>query len=55
MTNMLTPDSSDHDHFRVTYPTYIDILQRLNKLGRAEIVQSLDKYDAEERKSGVLL
>lgn len=55
MTNMLTQDQIDHDRFRVTYPAYIDILQRLNKLGRTEIVQSLDKYDKKERQKGVLL
>lgn len=55
MTNMLTQNMQDHEMFQVTYPTYIDILRRLDKLGRTEIGQSLYKYNEEERNEGVLL
>lgn len=55
MTNMLTQNPLQHDNYRVTYPTYIDILRRLDKLGRTVIQDSLSKYDREERDSGVLL
>ena len=54
MTNLLTQDPERNDYYRVTYPTFIDILGRLNKLGKAAIQKSLRKYDARERETGVL-
>lgn len=55
MTNMLTQSQEDVNLYKVSYSTYIDILRRLDKLGRQEIVASLKKYDKEERNKGVLL
>ncbi len=55
MTNMLTQNPQEHDSYRVTYPTYIDILRRLDKLGRTALEDSLQKYSEKERESGVLL
>ena len=55
MTNMLTQNPHEHDEYRITYPTYIDILRRLDKLGKAAIEFSLQQYDTKERIGGVLL
>ena len=55
MTNMLTQNAQEHDSYRVTYPTYIDILRRLDRLGRAALEHSLQKYSEKERERGVLL
>lgn len=55
MTNMLTKSPHEHDEYRITYPTYIDILRRLDKLGKNAIELSLQQYDANERIEGVLL
>jgi len=55
MTNMLTQNPQEHDEYRITYPTYIDILRRLDKLGKSAIEFSLQQYDAKERAEGVLL
>lgn len=55
MTNMLTQNPKEHDEYRITYPTYIDILRRLDKLGKAAIEFSIQQYDAKERIGGVLL
>ena len=54
MTNLLTQDPECNDCYRVTYPTFIDILRRLDKLGKAAIEKSLKKYDLRERLAGVL-
>lgn len=55
MTNMLTQNLKEHGKYRVTYPTYIDILRRLDKLDKADVEHSLREYDAKERNNGVLL
>jgi hypothetical protein len=55
MTNMLTQNAQEHDSYRVTYPTYIDILRRLDKLGRTALEHSLQEYDTKERARGILL
>lgn len=55
MTNMLTQNPNDVNLYKISYPAYIEILHRLDKLGRQEIVASLEKYDKEERNKGVLL
>lgn len=55
MTNMLTNNSEKPVKYRVTYPTFRDILQRLDKLNPAAIQTSLKKYDERERKGGVIL
>jgi hypothetical protein len=55
MTNMLTRQGEDQGCFRLTYPTYSDILRRLDKLGKTAIEHSLQKYDSKERQRGVLL
>ncbi len=55
MTNMLTQNPRKHDKYRVTYPTYIDILRRLDKLHKSDVEHSLRQYDAQERMRGVLL
>lgn len=55
MTNMLTQDEHIHDNYKVTYPTYIDILKRLDKIGKSAIELSLLEYDSKERTKGVLL
>lgn len=55
MTSMLTQNPQEHDEYRITYPTYIDILRRLDKLGKSAIEFSLQQYDAKERVEGVLL
>jgi hypothetical protein len=55
MTNMLTQNPQEHSEYRVTYPTYIDILRRLDSLKKANVEGSLIEYDACERSVGVLL
>lgn len=55
MTNMLTPNTVEHGEYRVTYPTYIDILRRLDSIKRTDVESSLKEYDTKERKAGVLL
>lgn len=57
MTNMLTqnPDPQKFDEVRLTYPAYIKILERLDKLGKSAINLSLVEYDVNERAEGVLL
>jgi hypothetical protein len=55
MTNMLTQNPQKHDKYRVTYPTHIDILRRLDKLRKADVEHSLREYDIQERMRGVLL
>ena len=55
MTNMLTQDSVLHDRYRFTYPTYLEILKRLDKIGRSAIDESLIEYDKTERDKGILL
>jgi hypothetical protein len=55
MTNMLTQNNKNSKELRITFPTYIDILKRLDKLKKADIEDWLRKYDAEERHKGVLL
>lgn len=54
MTNLLTQDANRNDYYRMTYPTFIEILGRLNKLGKTEIENSLKSYDQNERNKGVL-
>ncbi len=54
MTNLLTQNPEANDHYRMTYPTFIDILGRLNKLGKTEIEKSLRSYDQNERSRGIL-
>jgi hypothetical protein len=54
MTNLLTQDPNANDHYQITYPTFIDILGRLNKLGKTEIEKSLRGYDQNERSKGIL-
>ena len=54
MTNLLTQDPKATDRYRMTYPTFIDILKRLNKLGKTEIEKSLRGYDQHERNGGIL-
>lgn len=55
MTNMLTQNPDEHGEYRVTYPTYIDILRRLDSLKKANVEGSLIEYDSRERSAGVLL
>ncbi len=55
MTNMLTQNPKEHNNYRVTYLTYIDILRRLDKLGKAAIGKSIHEYNQKERTEGVLL
>lgn len=55
MTNMLTQDPVLHDRYRFTYPTYLEILKRLDKIGRSAIDESLIEYDKTERDKGILL
>jgi len=55
MTNMLTQNPHEHGEYRVTYPTYIDILRRLDSLKNANVEGSLIEYDSRERQAGVLL
>ena len=55
MTNMLTQNPQEHGKYRVTYPTYIDILRRLDNLRKADVEDSLKEYDSKERTNGVLL
>ncbi|GCF88514.1 hypothetical protein [Shewanella sp. M-Br] len=55
MTNMLTQDPCNHDKYRPTYPTYLDILTRLDKIGKSAIEDSLKAYDSSERTKGILL
>ncbi|WP_027469537.1 ATP-binding protein [Deefgea rivuli] len=55
MTNMLTQKDSAHDYFKFTYPTYADILRRLDKLNRSAIERSLQEYNDKERIKGILL
>lgn len=55
MTNMLTQDNTDHNRYKATYPTYLDILNRLDKIGHSAIEDSLTKYDEKERAKGILL
>jgi len=55
MTNMLTQNPQEHGEYRVTYPTYIDILRRLDSLKKANVEGSLIEYDSLERSAGVLL
>lgn len=54
MTNLLTQDAKRNDYYRMTYPTFIEILGRLNKLGKTEIEKSLKSYDQNEKNKGVL-
>ncbi len=54
MTNLLTQDPNRFDYYRMTYPTFIEILGRLNKLGKTEIEKSLKNYDRDERTKGIL-
>ncbi|MGV8898661.1 MAG: hypothetical protein ACOH2B_05355 [Burkholderiaceae bacterium] len=54
MTNLLTQDSNRNDYYRMTYPTFIEILGRLNKLEKTEIEKSLKSYDKNERHTGIL-
>ena len=55
MTNMLTQNPKEHGKYRVTYPTYIEILRRLDNLRKTDLEDSLRQYDSKERTSGVLL
>lgn len=55
MTNMLTPNPVEHGEYKVTYPTYIDILRRLDSIKRADVESSLMEYESKERNDGVLL
>ena len=54
MSNMLSQNNKDHDKYSVTYPTYIDILRRLDKLGQIAIDQCLLEYESKERNEGVI-
>lgn len=54
MTNLLTQDANRNDYYRMTYPTFIEILGRLNKLGKTEIEKSLKNYDQNEKHKGIL-
>lgn len=54
MTNLLTQDSGRNEYYRMTYPTFIDILGRLNKLGKTEIEKSLKSYEQNEMNKGIL-
>ena len=54
MTNLLTQDPKRINYYCMTYPTFIEILGRLNKLGRTEIEKSLNGYDQTEKNTGIL-